>query len=236
MEMPVLRDLCEMSDPFGKLRFMASSNDKDVEAEPDELPDVEPDVGQDADPDQAWRALGLINDWIKHAEAKVGATLASSGVAGVMLYNLVKEQSDPGVWLSAVAVACTAAIIAAGSAAAMALVPRVSIVSRRRTREAQNPPITRGDGPAAVPEDPVNLLFFSNIARHYEGDGPSYVQVLRSLTADREALTQQIAHQVHANAIVAHRKFAWADRAIKFLVVALVLLGALAMIIGLKGG
>lgn len=81
----------------------------------------------------------------------------------------------------------------------------------------------------------MNLLFFSNIAKEYDGDGPSYVEVLRSLTSDSERLTRQIAHQVHANATVAHRKFTWADRAIKFLVLALLLLGVVAIIVGLKG-
>jgi len=33
----------------------------------------------DPDPDQAWKALNLVNDWIKHAETKLIAILAASG-------------------------------------------------------------------------------------------------------------------------------------------------------------
>jgi len=185
------------------------------------------------DPDQAWKALSLVNDWVKHAEAKVGATLATTGVVGVMLYNLVKAQNTPGPLLSVFAVVCAVAVFLAGCSAALALMPRLTIVSRierlkaiRRDRKAPT------DESTESPEDPVNVLFFSNIAKAYDKDSPSYIEVLRALTSDREQLTRQIAHQVHANATVAHRKFTWADRAIKLLVLALIALSAVAVIVG----
>ncbi|WP_162829898.1 Pycsar system effector family protein [Amycolatopsis palatopharyngis] len=194
-----------------------------------------PEVGPTSEPDQAWKALGLVNDWIKHAEAKVGATLAASGAVAVMLYHLVKNENDPSFWLSAAAVTCAATIVAAGGSATLALIPRLSIVRKQKTRKAQKVTTKIDDELAEVPEDPVNLLFFSNIARHYKDNGPSYVEVLRSMTADPEELTRQIAHQVHANATVAHRKFTWADRAVKLLATALGLLGVVAIVIELKG-
>ena len=82
------------------------------------------------EPDQAWKALSLVNDWIKHADAKVGATLAVSGVVAIMLYNLVKSQHEPGFWLSIFTVLCAVAVAAAGGSAALALMPRVTLVSR----------------------------------------------------------------------------------------------------------
>lgn len=214
---------------------MVEHTGTDAGPEPGPAPEVQPKVGPDPAPDQAWKALGLVNDWIKHADAKVGATLAANGAAGVMLYNLVKNETAPGFWLSVVTVACTAAIIATGGAGTLALIPRLSIVSKHRTRKAQKARKKAGTVPLEVREDPVNLLFFSNIARHYTDDGPSYVEVLRSMTADPEELTRQIAHQVHANATVAHRKFTWADKAIKSLAVAFGLLGIIAVIVGLNG-
>ena len=187
------------------------------------------------EPDQAWKALSLINDWIKHADAKVGATLAVSGVVAVMLYNLVKSQKEPGCVLSIFTVLCAIAVVAAGGSAALALMPRLTIVGKWERRTARRAAKAAGvPAPVESVEDPVNLLFFSNIAKEYDGDGPSYVEVLRSLTSDPERLTRQIAHQVHANATVAHRKFTWADRAIKFLMLALPLLGVVAIIVGLK--
>lgn len=190
-----------------------------------------------SEPDQAWKALGLVNDWVKHADAKVGATLAATGVVAVMLYNLVKAQQSPGVALSVFSVLCAIAVAAAGCSAALALMPRLTIISkleqckiaRRANKNAS------GGQSASLVKDPVNVLFFSNIAKHYDKDGPSYIDVLRSLTSNRDQLTRQIAHQVHANATVAHRKFVWADRAIKSLISALLMLSVVAIIIGSKG-
>ena len=123
-------------------------------------PSPEPEA---ADPDQAWKALSLVNDWIKHAEAKTGATLAVAGVTGGVLYNLVKDQHDPGVLLWLAAVACGVAVLIAGISAAIALVPRL------RLTRAQ--------------EEPVSRLFFSDIARAYKNDSPGYIEVLRDLLA-----------------------------------------------------
>jgi putative ubiquitin-RnfH superfamily antitoxin RatB of RatAB toxin-antitoxin module len=214
---------------------MAERATTDTQLEANLAPEAPPEVGPTSEPDQAWKALGLVNDWIKHAEAKVGATLAASGAVGVMLYNLVKDENAPGFWLSAAAVACTVAIIGAGGSATLALIPRLSIVRVAKERKIQKAIKGGSDEPTQIVEDPVNLLFFSNIARHYKDDSPSYIEVLRSMTADPEELTRQIAHQVHANATVAHRKFAWANRAIMSLVAALGLLGLVATIIGMKG-
>lgn len=167
---------------------------------------------EDPDPDQAWKALTLVNDWIKHAESKTGVTLALAGVSGGTLFNLVKDQHNAGFWLSATAVVCGVATFAAGGAAAMALLPRLRL--------------------GRAPEEPTNWLFFSHIARGYKGDSPSYVEVLHALTRDKDGLTRHIAHQVHANATVAHRKFRWANWAVLALMVDLAALGIVALIVG----
>ena len=164
------------------------------------------------DPDQGWKALGLVNDWIKHAESKTGVALALAGATGGTLYNLVKGLHHPGCVLRLAAVLCGAGVIAAGGCAAMALLPRMRLDRKR--------------------EDPTNLLFFSHIARAYPKDSPTYVDVLCSLTSKPDELTRHIAHQVHANATVAHRKFIWANRAILALIVALAALGVVASIAG----
>jgi len=174
-------------------------------------PEVE-GVVEVADPDQAWKALTLVNDWIKHAEAKTGASLAVAGVTGGVLYNLVKDQHDPGPALWTAAVVCGVAVLAAGTASALALMPRLRL--------------------SRTEEEPVSRLFFSHIARKYKNDSPSYVEVLRTLTCQPEEVTRQIAHQVHANAVVAQRKFFWANWAVRALVVALAAAGVVAVIVG----
>ena len=81
--------------------------------------------GFDENPDHAWKALGLVIDWIKHAETKAGATLAAAGVSGGVLYNLVKDQTNPDGYLPLAAVLCAIAVFAAGASAALAFLPRL---------------------------------------------------------------------------------------------------------------
>ena len=54
-------------------------------------PDAPAPSAADHDPDVAWRALSLVVDWIKHSEAKAGATLAATGVTAGVLYNITKD-------------------------------------------------------------------------------------------------------------------------------------------------
>ncbi len=165
-----------------------------------------------ANPDHAWKALSLVNDWVRHAEAKTAATLAATGVTGGVLYNLVKDQHHPSV-LSVVLRGCLRR-----DGLRCRPLRRGRVVPRMRLARAQ--------------EDPVNILYFDHIARRYVGDGDRYALVLRDLTTRPEDLTRQLAHQVHANSTVARRKFLWANRSIRALAVALVALGLVAVLIG----
>lgn len=167
------------------------------------------------DPDQAWKALSLVNDWIRHAESKVGVVLALGSIAAGILYNMVKNQSDAGMILSVVAVICAVCIAGIAGCAAIALIPR-----KKPQRSA---------------EEVTNPLFFGDIASKYYGDGLSYEAVLHALTGNATELTKHIAHQIHANAIVAHAKFTWTNRAIYALFGALATLAVVAVIVGAKG-
>ncbi len=164
-------------------------------------------------PDQAWKALSLVNDWIRHAEAKATATLAAAGVTGGVLYNLVHAQTQPSLALDIVVTINALMIIASGGSAVMALIPRLAVRKAKPGKASTSAiPRTSTSG-TLLPENPVNLLFFRDIARHYRGDAPTYTQVLRTLTSDPERLTEYISQQVHANSDVAHRKYGWANRA-----------------------
>jgi hypothetical protein len=241
------------------------------------------------DPDQAWKALALVNDWVKHAESKAGATLAAAGVSGGVLYNLVKNTTDPEPVVDVVAVGCVIATATSGLLALFALVPQLepprgprhgsvrwhAPLRRRQAPERHGAGISRAptlpaaassraaptadptgsegangsmgsdglgvgdlDGPDeaviahAAEDDPVNLLFFADIARYYAADGPSYADVLAALTSDAAHLTRHVTRQVHANALVAQRKYRLANQALRALGVALVLLAVTAAIVG----
>lgn len=185
------------------------------------------------DPDQAWKALSLVNDWIRHAEAKATATLAAAGVSGGVLYNLVHSLVNPSHALDIIATINAVMIVVSGGASIMALVPRLTVRRARAT-----PPDMRTESSAStststsvILEDPVNLLYFRDIARHYKGDAPTYSQILATLTSDPAKLTEYIGYQVHANSDVAHRKYTWANRAAIALSVNLVFLGATAILV-----
>jgi len=184
-----------------------------------ELPDPE---AKPPNPDHAWKALSNINDWIKHAESKTGIVLAAAGASGVLLYNLVKDQTDPGFWLSTAALLAGVFLVLTGLAGVFAILPRLTLNPKRL-------PFFKKAEP-----DLSSLLFFSHVAKKYKGEdgNPSFVEVFRTLTSDDDHLTQQIAQQVHANATVAHRKYRAANIAIVTLALDYASLAVVAAIIG----
>ncbi|MBQ1096641.1 hypothetical protein KBY55_11190 [Streptomyces sp. b94] len=163
-----------------------------------------PEAEPPPNPDHAWKALGLVVDWIKHAETKAGATLAATGVTGGVLYNLVKDVGTPSTWLIASASLCGLAVLAAGLCAGLVLWPRLK-----------------------MREDPTSLLYFHHIARGHSASD-TYAMSLAALTKDMEALVTEIASQSWANSKVAHDKYMWGGRAIRLLLIALALLSVTA--------
>jgi hypothetical protein len=150
-------------------------------------------------PDQAWKALSITNEWIRHADTKTGVTLAFVGATSTVLFNLVKDEQSWTCALVVAVVLCAAALVTAAAFACSALFPR----TKRRARKG-----TPAD------EEAVNLLFFGDIVGHYTKDLPSYTQVLSLLTGDPARLTRQIAGQIHENAHIATAKFKHVNRAI----------------------
>ncbi|WNI23590.1 Pycsar system effector family protein [Streptomyces sp. ITFR-16] len=150
--------------------------------------------------DHAWKALGLVIDWIKHAETKAAAALAAAGLTGGVLFNIVKDVSSPSSWLIFSSMFCGLAVVGAGACAGLVLWPRLK-----------------------MSEEPTSLLYFHHIARGHAASG-TYAESLIALTQDAEALVTEIAGQGWANAKVAHKKYIWGGRSIRFLLVALPLL------------
>src|SRR3954451_11200043 len=97
--------------------------------------------------DDAWRTLTLVVEWVKHAETKAAATLASTGVVAGLLYNLVSQARKPGVAFAVVASATAAAVVVAAVGAGAALRPRLSV--------------------GAVP---LSLLYYQGIANRFPRD------------------------------------------------------------------
>lgn len=189
-----------------------------------------------AEPDHAWKVLSITNDWIRHADAKCGVTLAFVGVTGTTLFNLVKDEKAWSLLLNIAVFAGITSLVTAVVFAGLALFPRTATKEnrqkfwKRRTGKASGT-----SSPASVKsaqQDQINLLFFGHVAAHYRDDGPSYQEVLGLITKDRERLTTQIASQIHENSHVAVLKFKYVNRAIMAELAAIVsLVFALALVI-----
>ena len=175
-------------------------------------------------PEHAWKVLSITNEWIRHADAKTGVTLAFAGATATMLFNLLNRQGTvrtPGLWIASLI--GVAAILGTTTCAGLALIPRVK---PKKAKSGE-------DGTAAGPEEVMNLLFFGDVHRGYADDRPTYREVLGMLTTDPERLTGQVADQIHANAHVATQKFRWADRAIRFELVAALAVGATSFLVAM---
>lgn len=187
----------------------AQSESHNSESAVDPLPD--PSVGN---PDQAWRILDLTNGWIRHGEAKAAATIAAAGVSAGVLYNLHKDVVEPNTWTQVGTVSSVILIAIAGLAAAWSLRPRLWSRSK-----------------------PTSSLYFSHIARQHgrSAGAEQYRALVRRLTVDEEALTDQIADQIWANAHVARAKFSWANVGLTAILLALFALAFTAFAVSAAG-
>jgi hypothetical protein len=139
---------------------------------------------------EAWKAISLVNDWVKHAETKSAATLAAAGVVGAALFNLVKDRTDfdCDCVLAIAAPICGLFVVAASVFAVLALWPRLG-----------------GGG------QPTSVLFFDHIARRHPTAPDNYIEELKSVVASPDILLNQLGQQVWAIAHVARRKYRWAS-------------------------
>lgn len=165
------------------------------------------------DPDPIWKTLELVNEWIRHAEAKAGATLA--GTIAVAAGSFVLWQASTPVWdwwLAATAGLAIAAFLATAWLSIASLVPRLRVAPRR---DVGNP----------------NPLYFNDIAKWFDGRG-AYLAELMAISAQPELLAKELARQVWVNSIVASKKFRWANRAVVTLTiqVTLTVLNALTIV------
>lgn len=164
---------------------------------------IDDDNAKRGDASEAWQVLGLVNDWLKHAEAKAGLALATAGVLAGLLYNLVQDETEPPWWVVAPALASIGSIIGAGVCGAFAVLPR-----RWRKRPA------------------VSRIYYDHIARAYPQEGEDETAKIAEfkhdfalVTSSRQHLFDELATQVWANSHVATVKYKWSTLAILFVIV-----------------
>lgn len=180
-----------------------------------------------------------VNDWIRHAETKVAATLAATGVTAGVLFTIWKDWDNASWFTVGVGYLAVVVVLSTGWACAMGLLPRRTVKPEddgfvdhvefglRWLGDKTGIKRLPAPDPADAPEDLVSLLFYTSIVKAYGDKGPEYREVLAALTANPKELTDHVGQQVWANASVAERKFTWANRAIVRLVGSWCLLAAL---------
>lgn len=163
-------------------------------------------------PEHAWKLLALVNDWIRHSDAKAGVTLAFTGVLATMTFNLAKDFTARTVFFDACVVVACLSLLTTAVFCGLTLSPRIN---------------DKDADPEAI-----NRLFFASISTNFKGDRPRYNQILSTLSADPHELLTDLADQIHANAKIATVKAKFAVWAIRSAFAAGAAVGLLAIIIG----
>lgn len=163
-------------------------------------------------PDHAWKTLALMNEWIRHSDAKAGVTLAFTGVLATTTFNLAKDFTPRSEAFDSLVVIACLLLISTGALCGWTLTPRV------KDKDADR--------------DAINRLFFASIHRNFRGKRQEYSEVLHTLTSDPVELTKDLADQIHVNARIATVKATAAKWAIRSALAAGAAIALLALVIG----
>lgn len=164
-------------------------------------------------PDHAWKLLSLVNEWIRHSDAKAGVTLAFTGALGAMVFNLVSGVENRTLAFDVIVVAACVLLVVTAGLCGWTLTPRVNDKD-------------------ADPES-INRLYFASISHHFKGERPRYSEVLSTLTAEPHELIKDLTDQIHSNAKIATLKAMYAKWAIRSALAAGLSVATMATTIGI---
>lgn len=172
-------------------------------------------------PEQAWKVLGLVNDWVRHAETKLGLTFAATGVTATVFIAVIRDWL-PHWTVLVLGLIAAGVLLSTGWACVMGLVPRrwsttddgfLAHLEHLLMRTAEK--LGRRTPAPSQQADPANLIFYTSIVEEYGPEGCGrYQKDVNKLLADAPALVAAVSQQAWANAQVAERKFTWANRAV----------------------
>jgi hypothetical protein len=136
--------------------------------------------------DDAWSALGEVNQWIRFADAKASVLLAVGGVVG----GIVLSRPAPGAAdvVTSRGIAWTVAMIAVALSSLFSL---LALLPQLRVRR----------------QEPTSLLYFRHIAAQFAGKQREYEARFAQIADSPEAMRDEVAAQIWANSLVARRKF-----------------------------
>lgn len=150
---------------------------------------------------EAWNVLSNVNEWVKHAETKLGVVLAFLGVLAAGLITLVIEVGRPSLLMLVVEWVAGALLLLAVGFASVGLLPQF----------AHEPD-----------EAKLNPLYYGDVRRYFASKPEEYAAHLTGALSSAATTAEHLARQIVANSGVAVRKYTWANRAI--------LLGLLALV------
>lgn len=150
---------------------------------------------------EAWSVLSNVNEWVKHAENKLGVVLAFLGVLAAGLITLVIEVGQPSILMVVLEGVAGGLLLLAVGSASVGLLPQF----------AHEPD-----------EAKLNPLYYGDIRRYFACKPEDYAPHLTGALSNAATTTEHLARQIVANSGVAVRKYTWANRAI--------LLGLLALV------
>lgn len=158
---------------------------------------------------EAWSVLSNVNEWVKHAETKLGVVLAFLGVLAAGLITLVIEVGRPSLLMAIFEGVAGALLLLGMGCASMGLLPQYEHESD---------------------ESKMNPLYYGDVRRHFVAKPEEYAAHLKTALSGPQAITEHVARQIVANSKVAVRKYTWANRAI--LVGFLSLLSTVTLVVG----
>lgn len=136
--------------------------------------------------EDAWNLLNLINDWIKHAEQKLGVTLAFLGVIAVGFLTFTVGAADRDATTNVLLIIGGVVLAIAVMLATAGLLPRLG------SRSGNRPP---------------NIFFYRDIAERYEDAPSAFARDLGQVLQSPSSVLESISRQCVANSVVAVRKY-----------------------------
>lgn len=174
---------------------------------------ITPVSSPEPNPDHAWKTLALVNEWIRHSDAKASVTLAFTGVMATTTFNLAKDFTARTALFDTLVVMACFLLLMTGGLCGWTLTPRV------KDKDADR--------------DAINRLFFASIDRNFRGKRQEYSEVLHTLTSEPVELMKDLADQIRVNARIATVKATAAKWAIRCALAAGAAIAALALVVGI---
>ncbi len=159
---------------------------------------------------EAWSVLSNVNEWVKHAETKLGVVLAFLGVLAAGLITLIVEVGQPSTLMAWIEGVTGGLLLLASACATVGLLPQF----------AHEPDQAK-----------LNPLYYGDVSRYFAKKAADFSGHLQSTLNNPSDATDEIARQIVANSVVAVRKYTWANRAICLGFLAL--LGTVGVVVGL---